>query len=107
MNALKKQRKKRTAAILVSLYLLGTVFAMGLLRVYRKTYDTISSTPLPETTVTQTEDAYVFSVLHYQASVARDTLYAVHSDYKRAEPFLPCTLRMAVIGCETLLHLTE
>ena len=53
---MKKQRKKRTAAIAVSLYLLGTFLIVGMLRVYRITHDTIHHEPLPATAVTQTED---------------------------------------------------
>lgn len=104
---MRKQRKKRTAAILVSLYLLGTGLVVGMLRVYRITYDTIYHEPLPATAIIETEDAVIFSVLHYQTSVRRSTLQTVQTVYRRAEPFLPCSFRMAIAGCSALLSLSD
>ncbi len=104
---MKKQRKKRTAAIAVSLYLLGTFLIVGMLRVYRITHDTIHHEPLPATAVTQTEDAYVLSVLHYSTTVRRSDLFSVRTVYKRLEPFLPATVRMTISGCGTLLALSD
>ena len=100
-------RKKKAAALLLSLYVLGNALVLGMLRVYRTSYDTMHARQLPVTELTQTDEAYVLSLLHYEASIPRSVFDQAYAVFRQQEVLLPCSLRLATSGCTLLLRLAE
>ena len=88
--------KKRAACLVITGYLLGNGLVLGLLTVYVRSHNTMHREKLPAAQLIMSEDGYQLQVASYTVQLPAET-GAVSRLYQKSLPFLPTSLRMAVL----------